>query len=499
MSEQQQQQQRQKNEKKKNPFAWNGLLVQNKESENAMASSSEELPLKDESAGMPKVGVTILTGFLGSGKTTLLNRLLSDRTHGKRIAVIQNEFAAEIGVESELVQLPESGPNKKPQFAAAAEVGGGCACCGGAGEFQDKLSMMLFSQRKHFDHIIVECTGLIKPSFVATFFTDEFISERVFVDGIVAVVDSKHVSLHLDGGSHAPKKQHFVNEAREQIAAADRIILNKTDLLGGGGGGGGGGGDDDDARAAMAVDAVAAQVKTINPAATVFRTTYSNVPSSAILEVGAGHADCPPAHEGGVGLHPKLVEEVGDESAHLHILRSKKLMTEVDQLQGIDGGPPHDPTVSSVVIATPDEVELDQITAWLEARIGCHDHDHDHDHDSHGGDHGAAAGGREGLPQIFRGKGVIAVKGRDEKFIFQSVHDKMQVVPHPTLKWLSNERGSEPRVTRVVFIGRDLPKYALEHSFRRALGVETARAEEAPVSSTGADVLNSQGVYVACN
>ncbi len=159
---------------------------------------------------MGKIPVTILTGFLGSGKTTLLNRILREN-HGKRIAVIENEFG-EIGVDQDIVI------REKEQIV---EMNNGCICCTVRGDLVRILKDLLHRSNRP-EYIVIETTGMADPSPVAqTFLTDPDIGDAYALDAIVTLVDAKHIGLHL----------HESNEAKQQIAFADIIVLNKTDLV----------------------------------------------------------------------------------------------------------------------------------------------------------------------------------------------------------------------------------------------------------------------------
>ena len=177
------------------------------------------------SDSLSRVPVTILTGFLGSGKTTLLNHILT-ATHGKKIAVIENEFG-DISIDDKLLQ-------KNSQFKSdeeIVEVLNGCICCTVRQDLiaiLNKLRQRVRSGKLHLDGIVIETTGMADPAPVAqTFLAHAKIRGFARLDGIVTLVDAKHVERHLD----AVKPEGVVNEAVAQVAFADRLLLNKTDLV----------------------------------------------------------------------------------------------------------------------------------------------------------------------------------------------------------------------------------------------------------------------------
>ena len=198
-----------------------------------------------------KIPITVLTGFLGSGKTTLLNRILTE-THGQRIAVIENEFG-EIGVDQELVINAEE---------EIFEMNNGCICCTVRGDLIRILGSLM-KRRDKFDRIVLETTGMANPGPVAqTFFVDDGVREQFALDGIVTLVDARHFDLHV-GNSE---------EAREQIAFADVLVLNKTDLVSG-----------------EELDALERRVRSMNALARIVRadpTERAAVPMSSVLGIG---------------------------------------------------------------------------------------------------------------------------------------------------------------------------------------------------------------------
>ncbi|MGQ3016705.1 CobW family GTP-binding protein [Phenylobacterium sp.] len=349
-----------------------------------------------------KIPVTVLTGYLGAGKTTLLNRILSE-DHGKRYAVIVNEFG-EVGIDNDLIVGADE---------EVFEMNNGCVCCTVRGDLIRVLSGLMKRKGK-FDAIIVETTGLADPGPVAqTFFVDDDVRAKAQLDSVTTVVDAKHLPLRL-ADSH---------EAVEQIAFADQIILNKTDLV-----------------TPAELAAVEAQIRRINPLAPIHRAQRSNVPLEAVL--GRGGFDL----ERITGLDPEFLNPAHGEPGHVH-----------DESCDHDHDHGHD-------------------------HHHGHGHSHDHGHD-HGHDHVAEAGIRgvsltfdqplngtrvtnwlnallqEQGPDILRAKGILDVAGEERRLVFQAVH--MILEGDFQRDW----REGEPRSSKMVFIGRNLDEAKLKAGF----------------------------------
>jgi len=329
--------------------------------------------------------VTVITGFLGAGKTTLLNRILTEH-HGKRVAVIENEFG-EIGIDHQLVIQSDE---------EIFELNNGCICCRVRGDLI-RILAKLRQRRTQFDLVLIETTGLADPGPVAqTFFSDAEVKEAFTLDGIVTVVDAKHVVLHFDD----------TREVREQIGFADVILLNKTDLV-----------------SAEELERIEARIKKMNPVAKLYRTRHSDIALEKVLQVGG--FDLKRALE----LEPDFLKA---EEEHDH--EQEHGEHEHEHAEHDHHDHQHDEDVTSVGIVAPYDVDEKKLGAWLGELL------------------------RTQGQNIFRMKGILAVKGRAERFVFQGVH--MLMDGRPDRPW-----GGDKRESRIIFIGRELDRKALNEGF----------------------------------
>ncbi len=339
-----------------------------------------------------KIPVTVLTGYLGAGKTTLLNRILSE-PHGKKFAVIVNEFG-EIGIDNDLVVNADE---------EVFEMNNGCICCTVRGDLV-RIIDGLMRRKGKFDAIIVETTGLADPAPVAqTFFMDENVGAKTKLDAVVTVADAKWLKDRL---KDAP-------EAKNQIAFADVILINKTDLV-----------------SPEELREVEARIRAINPYATLHRTERSKIAIDEVLGRNAFDLDRI------LDIEPKFLE--ADDHGHDHDHHHHD--HDHDHDHGHDHHHHglkhyHDEDMQSVALRSEKPLDPDKFFPWVQDLVAT-----------------------EG-PQILRCKGILAFKNDNERFVFQGVH--MILDGDHQRPW----KEGEERLSRIVFIGRNLPEDRIRAGF----------------------------------
>jgi G3E family GTPase len=355
----------------------------------------------------PKTPVTVLTGYLGAGKTTLLNRILSE-DHGKKYAVIVNEFG-EVGIDNDLIVGADE---------EVFEMNNGCVCCTVRGDLIRVVSGLMKRQsasgKGGFDAIIVETTGLADPGPVAqTFFVDDDVRAKTQLDSVTTVVDAKHLLLRLADS----------REAAEQVAFADQIILNKTDLV----------------TEAELVE-VERAIRKLNPLAPIHRAQRSNVPLELVL--GRGSFDLARIEE----IEPDFLNPAHGEAGHVHDEDCDHDHHDEhghhDHGHDGHGHGSHDIEASGIrgiSLTAHKPLNANRVTAWLNEVL-------------------QAQG-----PDILRAKGILDVAGEDRRLVFQAVH----MILEGDFQGLW--RDGADRYSRLVFIGRNLDEAKLREGFESTI------------------------------
>ena len=306
------------------------------------------------------VPVTILTGFLGAGKTTLLNRILKE-DHGKKIAVIENEFG-EVGVDSEIIEKTDE---------SIVEMNNGCICCTVRGDLIKILGSLKdkrVSGALKFDRVIIETTGMADPGPVAqTFFTDEDIGGYYLLDSILTVVDAKHAPAQLDE----------FTEAQQQVGFADKILLSKTDLT-----------------QEEENEKLIKRIRKMNPRAQVTKVHFGNTPIGEILDIRGFNLNAI------LELDPEFLGDTHHE---------------------------HHDEVESFVFRSDKPFNGDKLEQFLSGMIQVYG------------------------PDLLRYKGVLWMKGKPQRVVFQGVH--MMMGGDMGKPW-----GKDKKQSVMVFIGKKLPK-----------------------------------------
>ncbi len=334
------------------------------------------------------IPVTVLTGFLGAGKTTLLNHLLHQK-HGYKCAIIINEFGA-ISIDNQLVVGVDE---------EILELNNGCLCCRVRGDLIKSLDG-LFKTQTRFDYVIIETTGLADPSPVVHTFKASDLAEKLRLDGIVTVVDARHLEKELED---AP-------EPATQLAFADVILLNKTDLV-----------------SPEELERLESRIRNMNALASLHRTQHSQIDPAKIFNLKARELT------GSFAIPESATHAHGHEHAehdHEH--------EDHDHGHEHDAGHHHhhhDESVSSFYLSDDRPLDLKKVEAWLTEVI------------------------RDLGANIYRSKGILQVKGQAKRVVFQGVQTMFDAKPDRL--WNVGER----RLSQLVFIGKDLDEAKIRRGF----------------------------------
>jgi G3E family GTPase len=350
-----------------------------------------------EQVSSEKIPVTVLTGYLGAGKTTLLNRILSE-PHGKKYAVIVNEFG-EIGIDNDLVVGADE---------EVFEMNNGCICCTVRGDLVRILDGLMRRKGK-FDAVIVETTGLADPAPVAqTFFVDENVGRKTRLDAVVTVADAKWLNDRL---KDAP-------EAKNQIAFADVILINKTDLV-----------------SPEELREVESRIRSINPYAKVHRTERAQIPLSEVLGRNAFDLDRI------LDIEPDFLGTEDDHDHHHAHGHDHGHDHDHHKHAHSHGGLKHyhDEEMQSVSLRSEKPLDPDKFFPWVQNLVQT-----------------------EG-PNILRCKGILSFTNDEDRFVFQGVH--MILDGDHQRAWKKDEK----RDSRIVFIGRNLPEDKIRQGFESCI------------------------------
>uniref|UniRef100_A0A7S0VMP5 CobW C-terminal domain-containing protein n=1 Tax=Hemiselmis tepida TaxID=464990 RepID=A0A7S0VMP5_9CRYP len=370
----------------------------------------------DEDDGMipdsQKTPVTIVTGFLGSGKTTLVNYILHER-HGKKIAVIENEFG-EVNIDSSLVT------DNLQAKEDIISMDNGCVCCTVRGDLV-KAFQTLGRRKEKYDAVIIETTGMADPAPVAfTFNSRPEVGMQFRIDSILCLVDAKHIKAHLDD----VRESDVVNEAVQQVAFADKILLNKIDLV-----------NEDEKKK------VKRSLKSINATAKVIECQQSRVNLDELLGLGTfslenvSHmmeelSDEEDAEEhGGHGHSHEDSHGHSHGHSHDHDHGDKDCDDTCTHPQKKPKRSAHLSGVSSVGVSFEGELDEKKFNMFMTNLLQTRAND------------------------LYRCKGVLKFKGNDDKFVFHGVHEQIEFGPSE-VGWAQGEK----IMVKMVFIGRKLDR-----------------------------------------
>jgi G3E family GTPase len=415
----------------------------------------------EEEEPLPPCPVSILSGFLGSGKTTLIQYILKSSDHGKRIAVIENEYGEGLAVES---LIARDGLSDNNNLQDLIELPNGCICCTVKDTLVSTLENLV-EKRADLDYILIEASGMANPGPIASvFWLDDALDSRLQLDGIVTLVDSNKILEQLES----------TEEAAQQIAYADRLLINKVDLL----------------KEDGALEKVKATLKQLHPTAPTLETSYSEIPNldwildsncfggiDRLTELDKVWQEVEEAteqdhkhdhHEHDDHHHNHSHDHLSDESCNICLPPTKHR---------------HTAGVSTVAFQIAGSVNLSKLNKWL-ADILWPNQDAE-DKVLTAMLHKSTATTTSHLPKdnktvLFRIKGIMSVQGDEDcdeeeetnydtstgldqrRFIVQAVHDLWEVYPaSKDLQWKKNE----DRICKLVLIGKHLQEQVLRQGF----------------------------------
>ena len=355
---------------------------------------------------MSLIPATILTGFLGSGKTTLLKRVLTE-AHGQKIAVIENEFGEE-NIDNEIL-VHDAGEQ-------IIQMSNGCVCCTIREDLRNTLQLLGAKKRKgllDFERVIIETTGLADPGPVAqTFFMDDEIAESFLLDSIITLVDAKHAAQQLNDRL----------EAQRQVGFADQIFISKADLVSEG-----------------ELSALQHRLTHMNPRAPIEAVHFGEIPLAKVLDLRGFNLNAK------LDIDPDFLkeEEHGHEhhDHHDHDHEHGEHCNHPSHQHGHEHGHHHhhDDDVKSFVYRSDRPFDPAKLEDFLGAIVNIYG------------------------PRMLRYKGVLNMKGTERKVIFQGVHQLMGSDLGPAWK------EGEPRTSKMVFIGIDLPRDILVQGLEQCL------------------------------
>eukprot|EP01132_Coremiostelium_polycephalum_P002438 gene2438-3008_t len=371
-----------------------------------------------------KVPITLITGFLGSGKTTFLNYILNEN-HGKRIAVIQNEYGESIGIETAMVVGKDG--SKVEEWL---EFPNGCICCTVKDDFLQSIEDLIKNAKDRFDYILIESTGMGDPGQISSaLWVDDELESPIYLDGIVTIVDAKHLDKHIEKSKqntmtnvveHSTSSgTSYSSEVERQICFADVILLNKIDLV----------------QDPVQLNSIESRIHTINPLAKIIRSERSVVPLDLVLGIEAFDPDLDQIKTY-LNQQQQQQQQV-DHGDHKHEHQDE--VNNCNQCSTNSGV--HSKNINTICVQAKGNIDLREINRWVGELLW-----------------------EEKKDQIFRIKGLISIQGESQKYILQGVYSTFEILPSG-IEWTNDE----PRNNKIVLIGELLDQLQIEQSLNNIL------------------------------